>query len=117
MSHLMAFEQLTKRYGSVQALDEFTAEVSPGRITAFLGPNGSGKTTSMRLLLDLAEPTAGSASIAGLPYRELRHPTRVVGRSWTRGSIPTGARGTTCASSPPRPWPRPGSTSCWTWWG
>ena len=74
MSHLMAFEQLTKRYGSVQALDAFTAEVSPGRITAFLGPNGSGKTTSMRLLLGLAEPTAGSASIAGRPYRRAAAP-------------------------------------------
>ena len=88
MSHLMAFKQLTKRYGSVQALDEFTAEVSPGRITAFLGPNGSGKTTSMRLLLGLAEPTAGSASIAGRPYRELRHPTRVVGAVLDQGFHP-----------------------------
>ena len=88
MSHLMAFEQLTKRYGSVQALDAFTAEVSPGRITAFLGPNGSGKTTSMRLLLGLAEPTAGSASIAGRPYRELQHPTRVVGAVLDQGFHP-----------------------------
>ena len=88
MSHLMAFEQLTKRYGSVQALDAFTAEVSPGRITAFLGPNGSGKTTSMRLLLGLAEPTAGSASIAGRPYRELPHPSRVVGAVLDQGFHP-----------------------------
>ena len=88
MSQLIAFHRLTKRYGAVRALDGLTAEVSPGRITAFLGANGSGKTTSMRLLLGLSEPTAGSATIAGRPYRELVHPTRTVGAVLDQGFHP-----------------------------
>ena len=88
MSQLIAFHQLTKRYGAVQALDGLTAEVSPGRITAFLGANGSGKTTSMRLLLGLSEPTTGSATIAGRPYRDLVHPTRTVGTVLDQGFHP-----------------------------
>ena len=52
----IAFEQLTKHYGAVTALDGLSVRVAPGRITAFLGANGSGKTTSMRLLLGLSEP-------------------------------------------------------------
>src|SRR3954447_933835 len=88
MSQLIAFHQLTKRYGAVQALDGLTAEVSPGRITAFLGANGSGKTTSMRLLLGLSEPTAGSATIAGRRYRDLVHPTRTVGAVLDQGFHP-----------------------------
>ena len=68
MSAVIAFEGLTKKFGAVTALDGLTAEVAPGRITAFLGANGSGKTTSMRLLLGLSEPTSGPATIGGRRY-------------------------------------------------
>jgi ABC-2 type transport system ATP-binding protein len=57
---------LTKRYGDVLALDRLTLEVPAGKIFGFLGPNGAGKTTTLRLLTGLAQPTAGSASVAGL---------------------------------------------------
>ncbi|MEN3268136.1 ATP-binding cassette domain-containing protein [Pseudonocardia sp.] len=88
MSQLIAFHQLTKRYGAVQALDGLTAEVASGRITAFLGANGSGKTTTMRVLLGLAEPTAGSATIDGRAYRDLAHPTRAIGAVLDQGFHP-----------------------------
>src|SRR3954449_7441694 len=88
MSQIISFQLVSKRYGPVQALDDLSAEVHPGRITAFLGANGSGKTTSMRLLLGLAEPTAGSATIAGQPYRDLVHPTRTVGAVLDQGFHP-----------------------------
>src|SRR3954471_11911351 len=78
-SAVIAFEGLSKRFGSVTALDELTAEVAPGRITAFLGANGSGKTTSMRLLLGLDTPTAGTATVGGRAYRTLERPTQVIG--------------------------------------
>jgi ABC-2 type transport system ATP-binding protein len=84
----LAFHQLSKRYGAVTALDGFSAEVRPGRITAFLGSNGSGKTTSMRLLLGLADPTAGTATIDGRPYRSLEHPLRTVGALLDQGFQP-----------------------------
>jgi energy-coupling factor transporter ATP-binding protein EcfA2 len=57
--HGISFSDVTKRYRAVTALDGFSVEIAAGRITAFLGANGSGKTTSMRVLLGLAEPTSG----------------------------------------------------------
>jgi ABC-2 type transport system ATP-binding protein len=84
----ISFSNVTKRYGAVMALDKFSAEVAPGRITAFLGANGSGKTTSMRLLLGLAEPTAGTALVGGRSYHELAHPLRTVGAVLDQGFQP-----------------------------
>jgi ABC-2 type transport system ATP-binding protein len=89
MSAVIAFEGLTKKFGAVTALDDLTAEVAPGRITAFLGPNGSGKTTSMRLLLGLDAPTVGSASLGGRAYGRLEHPTQVVGAVVDQGFHPS----------------------------
>jgi ABC-2 type transport system ATP-binding protein len=84
----IAFDRLTKHYGEVRALDGLTAQVVPGRITAFLGANGSGKTTSMRLLLGLSKPDSGQATIDGERYVELRYPTRRVGAVLDQGFHP-----------------------------
>jgi ABC-2 type transport system ATP-binding protein len=70
---------LSKRYGTVQAVDGLTFAIERGTITGFLGPNGAGKTTTMRLLLGLATPTAGEALIFGRPYRQLDLPATRVG--------------------------------------
>jgi ABC-2 type transport system ATP-binding protein len=70
---------LTKQFGSLTAVNKLSFSVEPGRITGFLGPNGAGKTTTLRMLLGLVRPTSGSATIGGHPYREIRHPQRVVG--------------------------------------
>ena len=53
---------LTKRYGSVTAVDGIELDVPPGDIYGFLGPNGSGKTTTVRMLLGLVLPTAGTVN-------------------------------------------------------
>ena len=58
---------LTKRFGSVLALDNLDLEVPQGSIFGFLGPNGAGKTTTIRLLTSMARPTTGSATVDGLP--------------------------------------------------
>ena len=63
----IATSDLTKHYGKVVALDGLDLEVSRGEIFGFLGPNGSGKTTTIRLLLGLIRPTRGSATILGIP--------------------------------------------------
>jgi ABC-2 type transport system ATP-binding protein len=84
----IAFRKLTKHYSRVIAVDAVTVEVRPGRVTAFLGANGSGKTTSMRALLGLVTPTSGSALVDGQPYRRLRRPTRVVGAVLDQGLHP-----------------------------
>ncbi len=57
---------LTKRYGDVIAVDELDLRIERGAVYGFLGPNGSGKTTTMRMLTSLTHPTAGSATIAGV---------------------------------------------------
>jgi len=57
---------LTKRYGSVVALDHLDLEVRSGEILGYLGPNGAGKTTTIRQLLGLIEPTSGRAEIFGI---------------------------------------------------
>ena len=63
-------EDLTREFGSLRAVDGVSLEVPAGSIFGFLGPNGSGKTTTIRLLLGLLEPTRGSATVLG-------HDTRV----------------------------------------
>ena len=70
---------LTKRFGSVLAVDDLSFTVAPGRVTGFLGPNGAGKTTSLRCLLGLVAPTSGTATIGGRDYHAIPHPARVVG--------------------------------------
>jgi len=70
---------LTKRYGSVTAVNGLTFSVEPGVITGFLGPNGAGKTTTLRMLLGLVTPTAGQALIGGRRYGDLTSPRSAVG--------------------------------------
>ncbi|SEO76905.1 ABC transporter ATP-binding protein [Trujillonella endophytica] len=70
---------LTKVFGDRVAVDDLTVRIEPGRVTGFLGPNGSGKTTTMRCVLGLARPTAGTATVLGVPYRRLDRPLRRVG--------------------------------------
>jgi ABC-2 type transport system ATP-binding protein len=71
--------ELTKRFGSVLAVDRLSFTVEPGRVTGFLGLNGAGKTTTLRVLLGLVRPTAGSATIGGVRYHDLPQPQRMVG--------------------------------------
>jgi ABC-2 type transport system ATP-binding protein len=84
----LTVEHLTKRYGAASALDDLSFEVQPGRITAFLGANGSGKTTTMRVLLGLSEPSSGRALIGRQRYSEIAGPLRVVGAVLDQGFHP-----------------------------
>jgi len=77
--YTISVDRLTKRYGSVLAVDDLSFDVEPGRVTGFLGPNGSGKTTTLRMLLGLTAPTSGTATINGVRYRDLPNPARTVG--------------------------------------
>jgi ABC-2 type transport system ATP-binding protein len=70
---------LTKRYGSVLAVDALSFDVRPGVVTGFLGPNGSGKSTTMRMMVGLDKPDPGTVRIGGRQYRELGWPLREVG--------------------------------------
>lgn len=62
---MIKVQNLTKRYGSVTAVNEIQFEVGKGEIVGFLGPNGAGKSTTMRMLACYLPPTSGTAEIAG----------------------------------------------------
>ena len=58
-------KQLTRSFGSLKAVDRLTLEIPRGTVFGFLGPNGSGKTTTIRLLLGLLDADQGSAQVLG----------------------------------------------------
>jgi len=71
---------LTKSYGSQVAVNDLTFAIEEGEIFGFLGPNGSGKTTTLLMLLGLTEPTKGWARVSGFdPTREAIKVKRIVG--------------------------------------
>ena len=76
---MIAIDNLTKDFEAVRAVDDLSFHIEAGRITGFLGPNGSGKTTTLRALLGLVKPTSGTARIRGCAYDELDDPMRQIG--------------------------------------
>jgi ABC-2 type transport system ATP-binding protein len=62
---VISVQKLTKRFGSFTAVDHITFDVDQGEIFGFLGANGAGKTTAMRMLCGLSMPTSGEATVAG----------------------------------------------------
>ncbi|MDQ1484608.1 MAG: type transport system ATP-binding protein [Actinomycetota bacterium] len=81
---------LTKRYGGRAVVDDLSFEVQPGVVTGFLGPNGSGKTTTARMILGLTHINGGTATINGQPYRRLSRPLRQVGALIDPGAVNPG---------------------------
>jgi ABC-2 type transport system ATP-binding protein len=77
--HVIQVDHLTKRFGTLAAVDDLTVTVRPGRVTGLLGPNGAGKTTTMNVVLGLQAPTSGRTLVAGRPYRTYDRPLRHVG--------------------------------------
>lgn len=64
--HMIEARDITKRYGTIQALDGIDVTVGPGEIVGFLGPNGAGKTTAISVMLGLRKPTSGATRLFGL---------------------------------------------------
>ena len=79
MAGVIEVHNLTKKFGTLVAVDHLNFEVGAGSVVGFLGPNGAGKTTTLRMLLGLVEPTEGTATICGHPYKELPDPLQRVG--------------------------------------
>ena len=67
MNELVTCGNLTKRFGTLNALDHTELHILPGRIIGLLGPNGSGKTTLIKVLTGLLRPTEGTVTIDGCP--------------------------------------------------
>jgi ABC-2 type transport system ATP-binding protein len=80
MQPVIITEKLTKRFGNFIAANELTFEVEKGEIFGFLGANGAGKTTAMRMLCGLRTPSSGKATIAGFDvYRQTEKIKRKIG--------------------------------------
>lgn len=74
MEYAIEAQNLTKKFGDFTAVDAITFTVAKGEIFGFLGANGAGKTTAMRMLTGLNRPTSGTASVAGFDvYRQANH--------------------------------------------
>ena len=69
-------DALTKNFGSIRAVDNLSFDVKPGRVAGFIGPNGSDKTTTIRMLLGLVTPSSGEARIGGRRFADLEDPAR-----------------------------------------
>lgn len=69
MDEVIVVKNLTKRFGSFTAVDNISFEVKKGEIFGFLGANGAGKTTAMRMLCALSRPSSGNALVAGFDIR------------------------------------------------
>ena len=72
---VLSVKDLTKRFGNFTAVDRITFQVMKGEIFGFLGANGAGKTTAMRMLCGLSYPTSGSGTVAG--YDIVRQPEEI----------------------------------------
>src|SRR5690349_8999962 len=80
MEAVIKTDRLTKRFGDFIAANEITFEVRKGEIFGFLGANGAGKTTAMRMLCGLSIPSSGNATIAGFDvYKETEQIKRNIG--------------------------------------
>jgi ABC-2 type transport system ATP-binding protein len=90
---MIELNELTKAYGRVRAVDGVTFSAVPGRVTGFLGLNGSGKTTTLRMLLGLSRPTSGQALINKVRFQELENPARQVGAVLEQGISHPGQSG------------------------
>ena len=69
VTHAIETRELTRRFGDFTAVDAITFHVEPGEVFGFLGANGAGKTTAIRMLIGALAPTSGSATVAGYDIR------------------------------------------------
>jgi ABC-2 type transport system ATP-binding protein len=71
MNHTIETQNLTRRFGKTEAVNNLSIRVPQGSVFAFLGPNGAGKTTTIKLLMNIIEPTAGSSTVMGVNSNQL----------------------------------------------
>ena len=76
---MLELTHVTKRFGSVLALDDVTFAVPAGQIVGFLGPNGAGKSTCLGILTGLVTPDEGAATVGGVRYTDLPNPAATAG--------------------------------------
>ena len=86
----IAVEHLTKRYGSLLAVDDISFQVRTGEVFAFLGPNGAGKTTTVEIIETIRTPTSGAVRVLGMDVTTSRSATSCPASACSRrGSAPS----------------------------
>jgi ABC-2 type transport system ATP-binding protein len=85
---LIAFESVSRYFGTKHALDDVSFIAPDGSVTGLVGPNGAGKTTAMKILTGIARPSAGTATIDGRPFPEASLPMSTAGVLITPEWIP-----------------------------
>ena len=88
MEQSIAIKNLCKSYGQTQILKDISFEAKAGRVTAFLGSNGAGKSSTLRILLGLDKATSGLTKIGDQTYKELKFPLKTVGASFDSVGAP-----------------------------
>jgi ABC-2 type transport system ATP-binding protein len=96
-SSALSAEGLGKRFGDRVAFEDLSFEIGHDEVFGFLGPNGAGKTTTVRTLGTLIAPTAGAATVAGIPLTaengvEIRRRISIMPRSCAISSSPRPSR-------------------------
>ena len=76
---MITTHSLTKSYGRVPVVHDVSFSCEPGTVTGFLGRNGAGKSTTLRMITGLTRPDVGTATVAGRAFGELPNPSRTVG--------------------------------------
>ena len=79
VDNMITTTALTKSYRQIPVVRDVSLHCEPGTITGFLGANGAGKSTTLKMILGLTRPDSGSSTIDGQPFVELANPSRVVG--------------------------------------
>jgi len=74
---MVQLQNVSKRFGEIQALDGVSLSIDTGEVVAMLGPNGAGKTTAISIMLGTRRPTSGTARLFGLDPRDLRARSRI----------------------------------------
>lgn len=69
---MISFEQVSKKYGNIMALDNITASFQKGRIIGLFGPNGAGKSTALKLIAGISRPSRGSVKVEGKEPQETK---------------------------------------------
>lgn len=76
----LALDQISKRFGRIQAVDNLSLQIEPGQMAGFLGPNGAGKSTTLYMIPRLIRPTTGRIEISGVDiWRDYKRAIRNVG--------------------------------------
>ena len=79
LERMITTSALTKSYGDLPVVRDVSLRCDPGTITGFLGANGAGKSTTLKMIVGLVRPDRGTATIDGRPFVQLPNPSRVLG--------------------------------------